>query len=96
MRQVRRERFDDHTLAHAMKPLEQVSRISGGQLYSPADVSELTRQYGEVVENLRRRYVVGYTSTNSKRDGTWRKVEIQVRAPDARVLSRDGYFAPQH
>ena len=77
------------------KPLEQITQLSGGQLYSPADVSDLTRQYHEVVDNLRRRYVVGYTSTNSKHDGTWRTVEIQVREPDARVLGREGYFAPE-
>ena len=74
--------------------LQQFARISGGQIHSPASVFELTAKYKEVVENLRRRYVVGYTSTNSTRDGLWRKVEIRLRDVGANVLSREGYFAP--
>ena len=46
--------------------------MSGGQAYFPDDVSELAAQYQRVIENLRHRYVVGYTSTNGKRDGGWR------------------------
>ena len=51
--------------------------MSGGQAYFPSDVSELTAQYERVTENLRHRYVLSYTSTNSKRDGGWRNVEIR-------------------
>jgi hypothetical protein len=38
--------------------------------------------------------VVSYESTNSKRDGTWRTVEIRVKAANVRVTSAGGYFAP--
>ena len=47
-----------------------------------------------MTENLRHRYVVGYTSTNSARDGKWRSVEIRPRAAGIRITSRKGYFAP--
>ena len=77
------------------EPLQQLARISGGQVYAPTEVSELAAEYREVVENLRRRYVIGYTSTNNKRDGSWRKVEIRLRQSEAMVLSREGYFAPE-
>ena len=35
------------------------------------------REYRRVIDDLRRRYVLGYTSTHIQRDGSWRKVEIQ-------------------
>jgi len=68
---------------------------SGGEAYFPADVSLLPEQYRRVVENLRRRYLLGYTSTNTTRDGGWRKVEIKTRDAGLTVESRGGYFAPE-
>jgi hypothetical protein len=37
---------------------------------------------------------VSYLSTNEKRDGAWRKVEIRVRSSNLVVSSAGGYFAP--
>jgi hypothetical protein len=70
--------------------------LSGGQTYFPTDVSELKDQYHRIVENMRRRYVLSYTSTNIKRDGAWRTVEIRPKSQDIVVTSRGGYFAPEH
>ncbi len=74
--------------------LTLLATFSGGEVYFPHDVSDLSRQFGGVIENLRHRYVVGYTSTNPTRDGKWRSVEIRTRAVGIRVTSRKGYFAP--
>jgi len=74
--------------------LEKLATQSGGQAYFPADVSELDDQYRNVIENLRRRYVLSYTSSNSTHDGTWRTVEIRSRVDGLRIATRGGYFAP--
>lgn len=74
--------------------LTALATMSGGQAYFPTDVSELTAQYQRVTENLRHRYVLSYTSTNSRRDGGWRNVEIRSRTSGILVSSRNGYFAP--
>lgn len=75
--------------------LEKVAERSSGESYFPDDVAGLQGDYRRVVENLRRRYVVSYTSTNGARDGAWRKVEIRSRLDDVVVTSRGGYFAPE-
>jgi VWFA-related protein len=74
--------------------LERLAEISVGRAYFPDDVTMLGEQYRGIIENLRRRYVIGYTSTNLLRDGKWRKVEIKVKG-DFQVRSRGGYFAPE-
>jgi VWFA-related protein len=74
--------------------LERIAAESGGESYFPLDVSELEDQYRRVVENLRRRYVISYTSTDPTRDGAWRPVEIASRIPGTVVISKGGYFAP--
>ena len=74
--------------------LQQMADVSGGQAFFPQDVSQLSEEYAKVLENLRRRYLVNYTSSNVERDGSWRSVEIRVKVPGAKVGSRQGYFAP--
>ena len=41
--------------------------------------ADLPGEYRRVIDDLRRRYVIGYTSTHIQRDGSWRKVEIRIR-----------------
>jgi len=74
--------------------LEQLSNITNGEAYFPSDVSKLSEEYRRVVEDLRRRYIVGYVSTNSKRDGKWRTVELKSRIDGLVIASRGGYEAP--
>ena len=74
--------------------LTKLATESGGEAYFPQDVAQLEGDYARVVENLRRRYVISYTSTNSTRDGKWRKVEIGTGVQNTAVMSRGGYFAP--
>ena len=74
--------------------LEQLAAASGGEAAFPTDGSLLEATYRRVVENLRRRFVLSYTSTNSTHDGEWRSVEIRSRGRDLTVATLGGYFAP--
>ena len=74
--------------------LEQVTDESGGEAFFPLVVEDLAGDYARVIEHLRRRYVATYISSNPRRDGKWRSVEISPGA-NARVRSRGGYQAPQ-
>lgn len=75
--------------------LEQLASLSGGESHFPAEVQDLRTDYRRVVEGLRRRYVVSYTSTNGDRNGSWREVAIRAKSSDVVVTSAGGYFAPE-
>lgn len=75
--------------------LAQLAQDSGGEAYFPDDVSQLEGDYHRIVENLRRRWIIGYESTNAARDGSWRPVGIRLKNGSAVVRSRGGYFAPE-
>jgi Ca-activated chloride channel family protein len=75
-------------------PLERLAQMSGGQAFFPVEVSGLKDEYRRIVENLRRRYILSYTSTNPARDGGWRDVIIKAHLSEIVVRSRGGYFAP--
>jgi Ca-activated chloride channel homolog len=74
--------------------LERFAEVSGGRAYFPQDAAGLEEQFKGIIENLRRRYVLGYSSTNPRRDGGWRTVEIKPREGTLQVRFRGGYFAP--
>lgn len=74
--------------------LEELATVSGGQTYYADDASGLGTQFHRVVDDLRRRYVLSYSSTNRLADGNWRKVEIRPHGDGQIVTSAGGYFAP--
>jgi VWFA-related protein len=74
--------------------LERIAAVSSGEAYFPADVTVLGDDYRRIVENLRRRYVISYTSTNREHDGAWRNVEIRPKREGFAVEATDGYLAP--
>jgi VWFA-related protein len=75
--------------------LTQFAKVSGCRALFPLDVQALDTEYRRVIEDLRRRYVVGFTSTHTTHDGAWRDVQIRVKSdPEATIRGAGGYFAP--
>ena len=77
--------------------LSQIAEATGGQAFFPTSMKDIDAAYEKVVAQIRAQYSLAYSSTNTKQDGAWRKVEIKVTRPDLKgmkVLSRRGYFAP--
>jgi Ca-activated chloride channel family protein len=75
--------------------LQELADRSGGSAFFPADVTSLPASYDKILDEIRRRYVVGYQSTNRLRDGNWRSVTIDVRQGGVTVKSRGGYYGPR-
>ena len=74
--------------------LERIAQLSGGTATFPLEATALAGEYQRVLEALRQRYVVGYTSTNSTRDGAWRSVVIAATPDGVTIRSAGGYHAP--
>ena len=78
--------------------LGRLTELTGGTAYFPQSLNALEGIYETIVEELDARYSLGFISTNTRRDGSWREVEVRLR-PDradlrrARVRVRDGYYA---
>jgi hypothetical protein len=37
---------------------------------------------------------LGYLSTNTAKDGSYRKIDVRVNSPGAAISARPGYYAP--
>ena len=56
-------------------------------------MDKLKDAFDQIARELRSQYNVGYTSTNTALDGSFRKVEIHTRNKDYKIQSRTGYYA---
>lgn len=82
------------TYANARNTLALLAFESGGLYYSARKVEDLNGVYGQVIDDLSKVYSIGYRSTNEKRDGSWRGVDIQIPGhPDLKTRTRPGYYA---
>jgi VWFA-related protein len=48
---------------------------------------------GDIKDEMRSQYAIGYSPTNPNKDGGFRKIDIKTRNKDLKVLARKGYFA---
>jgi Ca-activated chloride channel family protein len=78
--------------------LNDISDETGGRLFKVDDVSEMGDIAAKISAELRNEYVIGYTPTNPKHDGKWRKVKVKLNPPSGlpalTVHARNGYYAP--
>jgi VWFA-related protein len=78
----------------AMKQLKMIADQTGGRMFSPRKIDELSGIYSEIASDLAVQYQLGYNPTNSARDGSWRKIEVKIQGhPEAVIRTRKGYFA---
>jgi Ca-activated chloride channel family protein len=76
--------------------LDRFAVMTGGQAFFPVSTKEIDKMYEKIQHEIAARYSIGYTSTDERTNGAWRRVDIRLKRPDlknARLRTRDGYFA---
>ena len=78
--------------------LHEISEQTGGRLFKVLDVQDLSDIAQRISEELRNEYVLGYTPTDRRRNGAWRKLKVRLLPPPGlpqlEERSREGYYAP--
>ena len=76
--------------------LKKMAEETGGSFFSPrARFDEIQAAFRSIQEDLRGQYSLGYVSTNKRRDGSFRNIEIRPKTSGVRVRTRKGYYAPK-
>jgi hypothetical protein len=57
-------------------------------------LEQIDEFYDRILEELFSQYTLGYISTNSKRDGSYRKIKVEVARKGMKVRAREGYTGP--
>jgi Ca-activated chloride channel homolog len=78
--------------------LEEMTEITGGKAYFPNSVYELEDICVKIAIELKNQYVLGYSSSNPAKDGSWRKIKLKLNPPKGlpalSVRAKAGYYAP--
>jgi Ca-activated chloride channel homolog len=75
--------------------LETLADETGGKIFFVSDLADLAGEYSKVAQELRNTFSLAYYSKNSWRDGTMRKIRVEVRNPNYHVRTRSAYYVPK-
>lgn len=78
--------------------MNKIAERTGGRAYFPRDEVELRDAFTQIQDEMRSQYLIAYEPIDQKRDGAYRKIEIQLinqqLAKDkVKLTHRQGYFA---
>ena len=76
--------------------MQNLAKTSGGKVFPVADLSEARNAFKSVADEIGTKYSLGYYSSNEKRDGTYRKIKIELKGVPfgTTFRAREGYTAP--
>jgi Ca-activated chloride channel family protein len=90
------------------RALETMTTETGGLIFRPIatpgtqgqeiderSIRELDLSFNDLAEQLRTQYTLGFFSTNDKRDGSFRKLAVNIKRPGYGARARRGYYAPK-
>ena len=76
------------------RAMKDLARETGGRVIEVGNnEKKLKDAFGQISAELRSQYSIGYTPTNGKLDGSFRKLEIHLQNKDYKVQARSGYYA---
>ena len=88
--------------------MQSFARLTGGRFYQPRFQAEYPEIFHDIAGDIRNQYQIAYHPSNPKLDGTYRKLKVEVVAPDGgplkvrdqkgkdvkyQVIAREGYTA---
>lgn len=78
--------------------LNKITERTGGHAYYPRNEEDLASAFAQIQDELRSQYLIAYSPSNKAKDGTFRKVQIDIVNPELRkdnlrLTYRQGYFA---
>jgi VWFA-related protein len=76
-----------------MSDMSHLAEQTGGRAISVGNPDKLAKAFTEISNELRSQYSLGYTPSNEKHDGTFRKIEVKSK-DGYKIQARKGYYAP--
>ncbi len=88
--------------------MRSFATLTGGRFYQPRFTAEYSEVFHDIAGDIRHQYEISYHPTNTKLDATYRKLKVEVVAPDGGplkmkdqkgkdvkfdIIAREGYTA---
>lgn len=79
-------------LAAQQETLQTLAADTGGTAF--VDSNDFGEAFDKVQKDISAYYILGYSSSNAKLDGEFRRIEVRLKPKlDARIQAREGYYA---
>jgi VWFA-related protein len=76
--------------------LRRFAEDTGGRFFSPNPrLDEIRAAFRAIGQDLQGQYSLAYRTTNEKRDGSFRTIDLRCKVPGVKVRARRGYYAPK-
>ena len=83
------QQFDQ--LASSQDTLTTLASDTGGRAFT--DSNDFGEAFARVQRDMSAYYLLGYSSTNTTKDGRFRRIQVRVKRDGMRVEARAGYYA---
>ncbi|MFL6373336.1 MAG: VWA domain-containing protein, partial [Pyrinomonadaceae bacterium] len=76
--------------------MNDLAKTSGGRVFPAADMTDARAAFKGVADEIGTKYTIAYNPSNDKRDGTYRRIKVDVVGlpKGTTVRAREGYNAP--
>jgi VWFA-related protein len=78
---------------YARQTLTAIASVTGG--FALNSSNSFDNAFSRIVQENSSYYVLGFSSTNERRDGRYRQLDVRVKRPGLTVRGRAGYMAPR-
>jgi VWFA-related protein len=75
--------------------LTQMASETGGQVFFPPSVEDVSNSFGSIEEELRSQYALNYKPADFKLDGSFRPIYLYCNDRRYQARAKKGYFAPR-
>jgi VWFA-related protein len=86
-------RYPQESRPDGKKILERISKETGGRLFEVSKKQSIEQIYGQVQDELRSQYNLGYTPDKTDRGPGYRRISLLTKQKNLVVQARDGYYA---
>ena len=83
----------DNAYRIADEYLNDLAEKSGGKLHRADTLLSLPAAFAQIAGELRTQYSLGYYPSNTKRDGSYRRIEVRTTRKEVVIRARPGYRA---
>jgi VWFA-related protein len=77
------------------KVLTDMAEATGGQVFFPPSVEEMSASFHDIAQELRSQYQLTYVPADFKYDGSFRPIYLYCTDRRYQVRAKKGYFAPK-
>jgi VWFA-related protein len=77
---------------HGDSSVRKLARETGGRTIRVKSIEQIGQAFEQIARELRSQYLLGYSPSNFRHDGSFRRIHVKVRGRNYIARTRTGYY----